>query len=198
MRKGIRVIIFFVALWFCFILWLSIWPGLLVDLLFFTITFSVLWVPLVLPAAVVFAVMIAARIDRAWLTPLPKLEISVLTIIGVLTLGMLKYEIPRRLAFVVSRDAFEQYLVAAKPSKFGGVPIHSRVGLYRVSEYAADPRGGVFFCVYSGADGIGPDVMSHGFAYQPNCQGTPFGAARYHVYHIIGDWYGFRASDDWF
>ena len=40
--------------------------------------------------------------------------------------------------------------------------------------------------------------MSYGFAYRPNRQGSPFGAARYGVWRLSGsDWYWFRASDDW-
>ena len=67
-----------------------------------------------------------------------------------------------------------------------------------VDEYTADPRGGVYFRVHRGHDGIGPDVMSYGFVYKPNRIGTPFGAAGYHLFRLGNDWYWFRASDDWF
>ena len=75
--------------------------------------------------------------------------------------------------------------------------MNQRLGIYLVDEYAADPRGGVYFRVYSGTDGIGPDQMSYGFAYKPNRKGTPFGAARHRLFRLGNDWYWFRASDDW-
>ena len=31
----------------------------------------------------------------------------------------------------------------------------------------------------------------------PNTEGTPFGAAQYRYRRVIGDWYWFMASDDW-
>ena len=56
----------------------------------------------------------------------------------------------------------------------------------------------MYFRVYSGSDGIEPDVISYGFARQPSRLSTPFGAADYRVFHIVDDWYWFRVSDDWY
>ena len=82
-------------------------------------------------------------------------------------------------------------------SDFDGARLDRRLGLYQVERYAADPRGGVYFHVHSGADGIGPDRMNYGFVYQPNSRGTPFGAADYRTYKLGDNWFWFRASDDW-
>ena len=79
-----------------------------------------------------------------------------------------------------------------------GAPLNRRLGFYGVDEYAADPRGGVYFRVYTGGDGIGPDQMSYGFAHKPNSEGSPFGAASYRVHRLGGDWFWFEASDDWY
>ena len=49
-----------------------------------------------------------------------------------------------------------------------------------------------------GLPGNGPDTLSYGFAYKPNRRGSPFGAARYRVYRVFGDWSWFQASNDWF
>jgi hypothetical protein len=43
--------------------------------------------------------------------------------------------------------------------------------MYNVDEYAADPRAAFIFRVQSGGDGIGPEVISHGFAYMPKPEG---------------------------
>ena len=69
-------------------------------------------------------------------------------------------------------------------------------GAYHLIEYAADPRGGVYFVTGQGGDGSGPDTTSYGFVYQPNSQGSPFGRKYYNPVHLFGDWYMFEASDD--
>ena len=84
----------------------------------------------------------------------------------------------------------------APPSSDRALPLNRRLGIFQVDEYAADPRGGVYVRVHSGGDGLGPDIMSYGFAYQPNSKGTPFGAAEYQTFAIGRGWYWFRASDD--
>lgn len=127
---------------------------------------------------------------------IPWMKAAVVIALLLATYALLKFYIPRRIAFAASRSSFEQLIPRAETSKYG-VPLNRRVGIYKVDEYAADPRGGLYFRVYSGSDGLGPDRMSYGFAHRPNPQGTPFGAARYRVFGLGNDWYWFRASDDW-
>ncbi|WP_139228486.1 hypothetical protein [Planctomicrobium piriforme] len=66
-----------------------------------------------------------------------------------------------------------------------------------MKDYATDPRGGVSFRTHTSPDGIGPDTMSYGFAYHPNGEGTPFGAAGYQVRRLQNGWYWFMTSNDW-
>jgi tetratricopeptide (TPR) repeat protein len=49
---------------------------------------------------------------------------------------------------------------------------------------------------HAGADGIGPDTMTHGFDFRPNPKWTPFGSAGYRYTKVAGDWYVFSASND--
>jgi hypothetical protein len=114
----------------------------------------------------------------------------------VLTYGLLKFYVPRRIAFRAVRGGFEQYVPSAVVSGRRGAPLDRRIGIYHVDQYAADPRGGVYFRTGSAADGLGPDTMSYGFAYRPNGEGTPFGRAAYLVRPLGGEWYWFQASDD--
>lgn len=99
-------------------------------------------------------------------------------------------------AFFVSRPAFERRLADAPESDFGE-PLDEWLGLHRVNEWARDPRGGVYFQTLWHLEGIGPDAMSYGFAWRPNPEGSPFGAARYRRLQVLGNWYLFAASDDW-
>ncbi len=83
------------------------------------------------------------------------------------------------------------------PESDHGVVANLQLGIYQVDEWAVDPRGGVFFRVNTGGDGLGPDTMSYGFAKHPNSTGTPFGMAKYRTFPLVGDWYWFRASNDY-
>ncbi len=108
------------------------------------------------------------------------------------------FDVPRRIAFAISRSSFEQSVQTAPAPGRPETPPGSHFGVYHVDEYAADSRGGVFFRVYTGPDGIGPDRMSYGFVFKPNPEGTPFGAAGYETHRLSRDWYWFCASDDWY
>lgn len=110
---------------------------------------------------------------------------------------LLKFYIPRRLAFMISRSAFEQTRVQFPVSGTGKMTLNRKLGFYTVDEYATDPRGGIYYRIYSGGSGIGLDTTSYGFVYQPNREGSPFGAANYQVFHLDENWYWFRVSDDW-
>ena len=176
---------------------LSIWPGVLNDLLLAAVLFAVIWVPIVLLAIVVVAISLYRRGKAKPPERFPKGEAIAAAVVAVVTLALLVFCIPRRTAFVLSRSAFDAAVQSAPTSARGGVRLQRRLGVYRVDQHAADPRGGVYFCVHRGTDGIGPDVMSYGFAHRPNELGSPFGAAHYATFHVVGHWYWFRASDDW-
>jgi len=62
------------------------------------------------------------------------------------------------------------------PDEFRVKELSQQVGPYRVDRFGADQRGGVYFRTYTGADGIGPDETSYGFALSHG-HGTPFGNA---------------------
>jgi hypothetical protein len=104
--------------------------------------------------------------------------------------------IPRRVAFVLSWSTFQRQAATAPASEYKGEVPGRLLGVYYVDRYTADPRGGVYFRTHAGADGIGPDTMSYGFAYHPNSKGTPFGNAWYRDSHVVGDWYVLSASND--
>ena len=175
---------------------LSVYPGILRDVLFVLVLASILWLPLAAIAAVAWLVlMIRSKvrfIDWPWL------RYGLAAAILLSTFVLVLFYVPRRLAFAYSISDFQALVEQAPVHESGGEPLNQRVGVFMVQDYAADPRGGVYFRVYQGGDGIGPDIMSYGFVHQPNREGTPYGAARYGLYHLGSGWYWFRASDDWY
>jgi hypothetical protein len=196
-KVAANVIIALTALACLVALAISVYPGVLNDLLFIGILLSFLIVPVVgLVGLVSLIVLVRKRKLRGVRIPWMRMAVAFALLFG--TYVLLKFYVPRRIAFAASRSAFEQMVPQAAPSDYQGAPLNRRLGIYEVDEYAADPRGGVYFRVYKGRDGIGPDVMSYGFAHKPNRQGTPFGAAHYRVFRLGNDWYWFRASDDWY
>lgn len=176
---------------------ISIYPGVLDDLLFIGVLLSCLVVPVVGLVALVGVIVLARKGKLRGLRIL-WMRAAVVFMLLFGTCVLLKFYVPRRIAFAASRAAFEQMVSQATPGDYQGKSLNRRLGIYNVDEYAPDPRGGMYFRVYTGHDGIGPDVMSYGFAYKPNQQGTPFGAAHYWVFRLGNDWYWFRASNDWY
>jgi hypothetical protein len=196
-KVAANVIIALTALACVVALAISVYPGTLNDLFFVGILLSFLVVPFVGVVALVGAIVLARK-GRLRGVRVPWMRVAVVFALLIGTYVLLKFYVPRRIAFAASRASFEQMVPHATPSDFQGTSLNRRLGIYQVDEYAADPRGGVYFRVYKGRDGIGPDVMSYGFAYKPNRQGTPFGAAHYRVFRLGNDWCWFRASDDWY
>jgi hypothetical protein len=176
---------------------ISVFPGVLDDLLFLAIFVAVLAIPIILIGGVLTLIVLARRGKLKGVTVLWR-HFLVAALIVAGSLVLLTFYVPRRIAFAASRSAFEELVSQAHKFDHQGTPLNKRLGVYYVDEYAADPRGGVYFRVHTGPDGIGPDQMSYGFAYMPNSSGTPFGAARYEQFRLSDGWYWFCASNDWF
>ena len=200
MRTFARVLLGFSLLGSLFALALSVWPGMLSEAVFTVLMIALLtafvWIPVGVAALMGFALLLHRHWRSGDLVPIWWPEPVAVGVVLVASVGLLVLNVPRRLGFLVSRAPFES-LVAAAPSSSHGVPLHQRLGIYAVDQFAADPRGGTYFRVFVGSDGIGPDTMSYGFVKTPNTEGTPFGAAQYRYRRVIGDWYWFMASDDW-
>jgi hypothetical protein len=176
---------------------ISVYPGALNDLLFMGILLSPLIVPVVGLVLLSWYIVLARRgMLHEWrVTRTPG---TIVLALLIATSVLLTLSIPRRIAFAAARDSFNEMLLEATSSVDRRVTVSRRLGVYTVDEFATDPRGGAYFRVHSGYDGLGPDVMSYGFAYQPNKLGTPFGAKEYRVVQLDKDWYWFCASDDWY
>jgi hypothetical protein len=188
----------------------SVYPGISVDLLLIGILLSPLWL-FALGIGGLVAQFIRARSAKkaAESKLLADDEIgggevpisrgcSILPpVILILSLFLIVTSAPRRTAFLLSRPAFRRHVDTAPASEYEGEALVRFLGIYYVDRYGADPRGGIYFRTHAGADGIGPDTMSYGFAFRPNPKGTPFGNAHYRLVRMAGDWYVFSASNDW-
>jgi hypothetical protein len=110
----------------------------------------------------------------------------------LVVLGMLVLRTPQRLVLTIVQDELETLVASAPSREWQGEPLERQIGPYWIDEYAADPRGGVYFRTYSGRLGLlGMDTVSYGFAYRPNTEGCPFGHHSYRYHHLFGDWYAF-------
>jgi hypothetical protein len=129
--------------------------------------------------------------------PVPWRQVAVATFLILTTVLLLTFAIPLRIAFATAQPQFERMLAEVKRLPRNFQPADRHAGLYEVDRVSIDPRGGVYFRVNRGTDGIGPDTMSYGFAFEPNPDGSPFGAAGYNLRRMGGSWYAFSASNDW-
>lgn len=119
---------------------------------------------------------------------------AILVAVVVLCVGVILYafSVPTRVAFWFAQPDFTD---AQNVSDINSLK-DRRIGIWTVQEAEVDERGGMFIVTSTGADMI--DKVSSGFAYQPNLQGTPFGAAQYSLTQLSGDWYRFYVTDDWY
>ncbi|MBD2518277.1 hypothetical protein H6G93_25545 [Nostoc sp. FACHB-973] len=184
------------------ILIISIYPGALNSFFFPVMLVSIVCVPIFAVLAILFwGLRTLGRRDLKSIrlrrhTFVPWREVAIIAGIVLVCYVLLKFYIPRRLAFIISQSAFEQVRIQLPISAKGKITLNRKLGLYEVDEYAIDSRGGAYFRVFSGGDGLSPDTISYGFVHQPNSEGSPFGAAHYQVFYLYGDWYWFRVSDD--
>jgi hypothetical protein len=112
----------------------------------------------------------------------------------VLTVPVLFTAIPLSLGFRTHVSLFRRHVESA-PVLDGGERL-GWLGIYYVDSYAKDSRGGVYFRLNTSPDGFF-DTYSYGFAFQPSAEGSPFGNKLYAIEKLQGDWYTFRASNDW-
>lgn len=130
-------------------------------------------------------------------------EALAIPLVGLVFLVVCLANIPESIGFRLSRSTFETAAegfasnqAAMSKEQRGVITVGKRFGIYRVDQVGIDGRGGIYFRVNTGQDG--PDRMSYGFVKNPNRTGSPFGRASYAVSHIAGDWYVFKASDDFY
>ncbi|RZM77220.1 hypothetical protein [Leptolyngbya iicbica] len=188
------------------LLWCGVWPGRLGEAMFWTIILGML----ALAVAVFFSVVgvivwgwrAVTRSRRRARTIVPKprayplKRVAIATAIFVVfTYVALSHHWPMRVAFGLSKPAFTARLADAPVTdqNFSEFPLNERLGVYYVTYYAADSGGSVYF--QTGFHGFW--AAPHGFAYQPNDQGSPFGHTGHFFAPVAKDWYLFRASHDW-
>jgi hypothetical protein len=176
---------------------LGIWPGWVIGcysalLILLAGILCVAW----LVTFIVVSIGAEARNRR-----MVKRQLLVLPATVCLTLLLVENHLMQRLVFSTVHSRFAAMIASAPVVDFQNgsrppKPVDRWIGPYHLIEYAADARGGVFFLTGRGGDGIGPDMTSYGFVYQPNSQGSPFGRKYYNPVHLFGDWYMFEASDE--
>jgi hypothetical protein len=173
---------------------LSVYPGLLSELAFLAMIASPFWMPAACISLWVFVDMAHQVPDLLGPPPGRRRRLATASLVFVLNGCLLWCGIPRRLAFLHARPAFEASVAAAPRAYSDGERFDRRLGVYSVDRLAADPRGGVYFRTHSGPDGLEPSSMNYGFSHRPNQAGSPFGDGKYALSHVVGDWYAFQAS----
>lgn len=172
----------------------SVYPGALQDILFWVILTSILWLPLF----TIGGIMLLAALIRRRTKPreLPLVRLGLACAILISSYVAIRYYVPRRIAFTASRADFKA-MIAHAPVQESAAPLNQRLGLYVVTDYATDPRGGTYFRVYQ-TSGFMRDTRSYGFVLKPNRGGTPYGGESYKLHPLGNGWYWFRAAEESF
>ena len=173
---------------------LSVYPGVLNDILLFALVLSVFAAPLIAIIGA-FTLWWLDRRGRLGSETIPWRQVRIALLVLLGTTVLLIGNVPRRIAFMASRSAFQSVVDQAPIPVGRDTLLNRRLGIYMVDEYRADSRGGTYFRVYSSPDSI--DTISFGFCYRPNSEGSPFGASGYRTFRLGDGWYWFRANNDW-
>jgi hypothetical protein len=174
---------------------LSIYPGLLPELAFLALLSSPFWMPASGITAWVFLDVLHQVPDLLAPPQGRRRRLGAAALVLAINVGLLGWGVPRRLAFLHARPAFEALVAAAPRARADVAGLDRRLGVYQVDRIAADPRGGVYFRTRSGPDGLYVGRMSYGFAHRPNPAGSPFGDDKYSLARVVGDWYAFQACE---
>jgi hypothetical protein len=114
-------------------------------------------------------------------------------VILLVTIFLMYFHVPAKLAFALSYSGFQEALVMPSSHQ------EKTIGLYKVEAVQKNPSGEVFFPTYNfWANAV---TSWHGFVYKPNphpsnkiasCGANRFGA---HTYtHMFRDWYIFHGT----
>lgn len=175
---------------------ISLWPGLFSEVLWWIILSGVIWFPLLVIMSIVLLVFLIRKFRKSPHSVVrPLLYLGISAAVLLFTILWIYLHGPLRIAFHFSRGSFDNHIGNGIVEESGSDKIF-RVSVWNVQKQI-DPRGGYYFRIDSGPDAIGPDIMSYGFVYKPNVEGSPFGNAKYRLSKLDRDWFFFSVSDDW-
>jgi hypothetical protein len=176
------------------LLGMSVFPGVIYSTILSPLGF---FIALPLLGGLLLCIAIGAARDWSHGRPFSSSFGFLSAILVVATGALVWLQVPRRIAFSISRPSFDTFIRAGEiPSE--NQPFEQRFGIFPTEAIRRDSRGGIYFRTHHCGDGLGPDEMSFGFAYQPNPTTSPFGAAGYRMHRVSRDWYSFSVSDDYY
>ncbi len=195
------------------LLWVSCFPGALVDA-----TWILLIVPYVLltqygslPIVVILSLLglgVWFRSRRKTQSPtrsprknslrsIQKRMVWITSGVLVCTVLWISLNLPQKIAFSLSRPAFDAFIAdSANVNQVCGRSVKQQFGLYQVEECDRDFYGGIYF--KTGSHGFLFNSHDYGFVYRPNSKGSQrFGQETYEYHPVSGEWYWFKAGNEW-
>jgi hypothetical protein len=173
---------------------MSIWPGVLEELVF-----GFLFVCVVPPllACWWFLLVAVTILDLPRESGDNRRRWGLYALIAAfITVGLLWLHVPQRAVFFLYCSEFRRLADDQPADGQRRWELQRRIGPYFIDRWGRDRAGGVYFRTHTAPDGIGPDFMEYGFTLCPVHDGVPFGRTRHRVRNLFGDWYVFEGSDD--
>jgi hypothetical protein len=176
------------------LLLLSIYPGYLAAVASLALMFSPLWLPVSCVGGFLYLDLFNRVPDITRPPFLRRRWVQYAMVALLLNVALLWGNVPRRLAFALSKSAFRSAVESRVAGAFLEAQLNQRLGLYRVGIVANGHQGGVYFQTRNAREGIIPHRSIAGFAYKPDLKGSPFGQKGYTVSHVVDNWYSFAVS----
>ena len=178
---------------------LNVVPGLLFSMFMVMFPLGIGAVLVVSPIAVIWLTIVACQKAPPKLSHLKSMMVALRRWIPALLIGgiagaIIVSGLPRRLVFQLHMREFDRLVTHMDSTRIASFNSEQKVGPYKM-KVKADSRGGIYFSVWRVFFAI--DTITFGFARNPNSEGSPFGNANYHLYPLVGSWYGFTADNDW-
>lgn len=173
----------------------SLWPGVLFWAVFFVLIAG--FIPGLFLGAAFLAYLVALLTDffeDDGLAVGTFVRLGLGMVIFTFSVMLASSAIPLKATFRIYQNSFENLIPNADQP--GWLPVDyepEKVGIWSVRSYIRDERGGVYFAI--GSSGAGFEGTTHGFAYQPNDEGTPYsGFPAHRMDPITDDWYYFEVA----
>lgn len=164
----------------------SFWPGLLQS---YSLAIAMLGTLLVAPSLVIALIIILAlQWRRHHSLDLSELKVLPLLFVVMIVATLIMFDLPTRVTIYLNKASITQACNNKNDA--------SRVGIFRIRS-SATTENGLYLVTLQHADGLGPDIVSHGiFCGQPG-KDTPYGSARGGYRWVTSDIYYFFVSNDY-
>lgn len=164
----------------------SFLPGLLSSIVLPLIFIFLLLTPILLVIAIIVRFLVVKGKIQVNFKPNDFLLPSIVFFASLILIAL---DLPSKSLFLLFKDNFDQVVLEKRDIK------SEFIGPFLI-ERAYYDENSAYFITWTHGDGLGPDIVSHGFYKGNVASRTPVGGARLNKSEITDGWFKFSVSDD--